>query len=320
MLTEQQFTMPDVAAYSNLDTSSTGVKAVVSIAAVPGTLSHSNTAGQLIGISVAWGTSNNDVKYIPASALTQFTRLSPGNALTVTPPAIVTVMDPTQYWNGTALIPIPGNPNQATVQRLLYTVRGNFVWQYGEVLYTNLVAAQNNILQATFTNILPEGTYAEIGRMAITASCTDLNSSLAQYYPSGGGGGGGTGSAASVNWGAIQGSIDDQLDLKARLDQMVTKMTDVTISGTAFTVDTDNTRYICTSTSPVTATVASTIIGNIEVLRYGTGTVTFIAGAGTTLRYSTFNSPSIVEQYCSVGLTKLVSVGEIRIYGELTSI
>ncbi len=213
-------TIPDVAAYSNLETASTKVKASANISAIAGTLSHSNSTGELVGISVAWGTSNNDIRPIPSSgvAATAFTRLHPGNALSITPPAVFTVLEPTQSWNGTALTPIPGNPNQASVQRLLFTVRGNFVWQYGEKIYTNLVAAQNNILQAPFTNILPEGTFAEIGRMAITVGCTDLNSSLAQYYPTGAGGGGGTSPVSPTAWGFISGSIDDQLDLKARLD------------------------------------------------------------------------------------------------------
>jgi hypothetical protein len=206
-------TMPDVAAYSNLDTSSTGVRAVVSIAAIPGTLSHSNTSGQLIGISVAWGTSNNDVQYIQPSSPTSFTRLHPGNKLTATPPATFTTLDPLRYWNGSALIPIAGSPNQATVQRLLFTVHGNFVWQYGEVLYTNLIAAQNNILQATFTNIIPEGTFAEVGRMAITVGCTDLASGNAQYYPTNSGGGSSGGSSGSTIWGSITGNLYDQLDL-----------------------------------------------------------------------------------------------------------
>jgi len=212
-------TIPDVAAYSNLESTSIGVKASMSIAAIPGTLSHSNSSGSLIGVSVAWGTSNNDALFIPASSTTSFTRLHPGNALTNIPPPVLTVMEPTQYWNGTALTPISGSPNQATVQRLLLTVRGTFVWQYGEKIHSNLVSAQNNILQETYTSILPEGTYAEVGRMAITVGCVDIASAAAQYYPTGTSGGGS--SSSSVAWGAIQGNIDDQIDLKARLDAKV---------------------------------------------------------------------------------------------------
>lgn len=212
-------TIPDVSAYSNLDTTATGVKATTSIAAIPGTLSHSNTLGKFVGISVAWGTSNNDSKIIPLLNPTSFTRLHPGNALTVIPPPTFTVMDPTQYWNGAALIAIPGGAGVSSVQRLLFTVNGNFVWQYGEATYANLIAAQNNILQAVFTNILPEGTFAEVGRMAITRGCTDLASSNAQYYPTGSsGGGGGTSPIAPTAWGFITGNIGDQLDLAAALN------------------------------------------------------------------------------------------------------
>ena len=210
-------TIPDIAAYSNLDTS-VGVKATTSISAIPGTLSHSNAQGSLVGISVAWGTTNNDKKIIPLLNPTTFTRLHPGNALTVVPPATFTVMDPGNYYNGAALVAVPGGANVSTVQRLLFTVNGNFVWQYGQATYANLVAAQNNIQQAVFTNILPEGTFAEVGRMAITKNCSDLASSNAQYYPTGGSGGGGSFPILPTAWGAITGSIDDQLDLKARLD------------------------------------------------------------------------------------------------------
>jgi len=216
--TRTTITIPDVAAYSNLDTVTTGVRASTSIAAIAGTLSHSNTLGSLVGISVAWHTSNNDSKVIPALNPTTFTRLSPANALTVVPPTVFNTLDPTQYWNGTALIAIAGGAGVSSVQRLLFTVNGNFVWQYGEATYPNLVAAQNNILQAIFTNILPVGTFAEVGRMAITKGCTDLNSANAQYYPTGSTGGGGTSPISPTAWGFITGSIDDQLDLKAKLD------------------------------------------------------------------------------------------------------
>lgn len=220
-LNRTAITIPDVAAYSNLDTTATGIKASTGISAIPGTLSHSNLLGKLVGISVAWGTSNTDSKVIPLLNPTTFTRLHPGNALTIIPPATFSVMDPTQYWDGAALVAIPGGSGVSSVQRLLFTVNGNFVWQYGEATYSNLIAAQNNILQAVFTNILPEGTYAEIGRMAITRSCTDLASSNAQYYPTGSSGGGGVSPIAPTAWGFISGNLDDQLDLKARLDLKV---------------------------------------------------------------------------------------------------
>lgn len=102
------------------------------------------------------------------------------------------------------------------------------------------------------------------------------------------------------------------------LTNQVTNLVDVTITGTAFTISSDNTRYICTSSSAVMATVASGITGNIEVLQYGLGQVSFSAGTGTTLRYVSYAVPSIIEQYATVSLQKLVSVGEIRLYGELT--
>lgn len=212
-------TMPDIAAYNNLETSSIGVKASATISAITGTLSHTNNQGDIVGISVGWGTSNNDLRVLADTGVTptNFVRAHPGLLLSATPPAIVNVMDPLNYWDGAALVAFAGSPNQATVQRLLVTVRGTFVWQYGEQIYVNLVAAQNNILQATFTNVLPDGTFAEIGRMAITKGCIDLNSSLAQYYPSSGGGGGGSASGPSA-WGSIIGNIDDQIDLKGRLD------------------------------------------------------------------------------------------------------
>ncbi len=274
-------TMPDVAAYSNLDTTATGVKASTAIAAIPGTLSHSNIQGKLVGISVAWGTSNNDSKTIPLLNPTSFTRLHPGNALTVVPPATFTVMDPVNYWNGAALIAVPGGAGVSTVQRLLYTVNGNFVWQYGEATYANLVAAQNNILQAIFTNILPEGTFAEVGRMAITKGCTDLASSNAQYYPTGQSGGGGTSPIAPTAWGAITGNIDDQLDLKAKLDARPTG------SGTTNTIP----KFTATSVlgnSSITDS-GTGVGGKVDINNFIGGTVTRVLPTGNSTIGQTFN-------------------------------
>jgi hypothetical protein len=316
-------TIPDVAAYSNLDTSSTGIKVFTSIAAIPGTLSHSNTAGKLIGISVAWGTSNNDIQLIAASALTSFTRLHPGNKLTVVPPAVVTTMDPTQYYDGAALIPIPGNPNQATVQRLLFTVRGNFVWQYGEQLYANLIAAQNNILQAKFTDILPEGTFAEVGRMAITASCTDISSSLAQYYPTGAGGGGGSSTAGPTTWGTIVGSIDDQLDLKARLDSKasIDLKPRKNITGVTYTIVAGDENFILytTNTSPVVITIPSGLASNkeYEVFQYGEGQVSYVV-SGTTLLYTSYEQPKHEEVNTRVFIT-WVDTEKYQLTGQLSA-
>jgi len=57
-----------------------------------------------------------------------------------------------------------------------------------------------------------------------------------------------------------------------------------------------------------------------EVLQLGTGQTT-ITGTGTTLRYSTFESPTTAEQYSLVGIDKIDSLtNEYHIYGQLTSI
>ncbi len=218
---------PDIASYNNLETNGFGINAKIFITPISGTLSISNSSGNIIGISVGWGTSNNDKKLISATSPTQFTRQSPLDAQTLTPATFYTTVDPTLYYNGSAMVS-PGNNQSATVQRILLVINGTFIVQYGETAYSNLVTAQNNMFNQFFTNIVPDGTFVEIGRLAIQKSCTDLTSPLAQYVPTIGGGGGS--SSTSLPWGNITGNIFDQTDLVSVLDTKF-NVTGGTISG-----------------------------------------------------------------------------------------
>lgn len=95
-------------------------------------------------------------------------------------------------------------------------------------------------------------------------------------------------------------------------------------SGTTYTVQaSDNGKQIIfTSSSTVIVTIPTGLPSwfNCEVLQQGIGQVSFV-GSGVTLRYSTFELPSIVERYGIVGIDLMSNLtNEANLYGKLTSI
>jgi len=95
-------------------------------------------------------------------------------------------------------------------------------------------------------------------------------------------------------------------------------------AGTTYTILTTDksTQIITTNSSPVTITIPSGLGAgfNCEVLQQGTGQVSFVA-SGVTLRYSTFELPSIIERYGLVGIDSIPNVvNEIHLFGQLSSI
>lgn len=81
-------------------------------------------------------------------------------------------------------------------------------------------------------------------------------------------------------------------------------------------------QIITTNSSSVTITIPSglTPAFNCEVLQQGFGQVNF-SGSGVTLRYSSFELPSIVERYGIVAIDNIPNVvNEYNLYGKLTSI
>ena len=216
---------PDIAAYSNLETTGFGVKSSVIVNHNGNDLKIKNTGGSLIGISVNWHGNNNDLLPITISdpTGTTFTYLYPGAALSPSPVPFVSNIDPTRYWNGSALTQV-GIISGATVQRFIVTIRGNIAVQYSEFVYASFNDALNNATVQTFSDVLPIGTFAEIGRLVVTSGATDLSdTSKAIFLSTGGAGGGSTVSPTVVSWGSITGSITDQTDLQASLDSKIDK-------------------------------------------------------------------------------------------------
>lgn len=160
------------------------------------TLSSSNARLSYQGIN--YGSTNPYVKNIPSSNPLSFYRLSPAINISLVFPTATTLVDPTQYWNGTALVAVGGGANQSTVQRILLTTTGNFVVQYGEATYPDLTTAEINIFQAPFTTLFTvPGDAQEVGRFAVVKNATNLTDrtqaifiSIGTSSGTGGGGGG----------------------------------------------------------------------------------------------------------------------------------
>jgi hypothetical protein len=273
---------PDISAYSNLDTTSTGVKSNVLVDHLSNDLRISNTSGNLIGISTNWHGNNNDSLPISGntSSATTFTYLYPGLFLSATPLTTTTVIDPTLYWNGSALVS-PGGPNNTTIQRFLVTIRGTIAVQYGETAYPNFQDAQSNVWVQHFTDVLPQGTFAEVGRLVVIKSVTDLsNTSQAAFYTTGTGGG--SGSGGSSVWGNITGNIFDQTDLVDNFQSILTNP--VTGTGTTNTLTKWNTFSSITNSnigddgSQVTISSTTRIIGTLTA-------TTIVKQGGTSGQY-----------------------------------
>ena len=213
-------TMPDISAYSALLTTTTGITSTVVINPVPGTMAMRHYGGIIQGMSVGWGTSNNDEIQVFNSANPMiFTFRHPESHPSPTIP-YSTYLDPTNYWNGTNVVPVPQN-NNATVMRVMISVRGQPIIQMGETVYTTLAIAKENAYQQVFTPVLAKYQYTEIGRIAVTKSANDLaDITDASFFVTGSGGGGG--SSASTTFNAIGGSPYDNVLLSAELQRITT--------------------------------------------------------------------------------------------------
>ena len=206
---------PDISAYSNLEVNVLGIQSNVVIKPNNG-LTVNNNAGTIKGMSVNWHGTNNDSKSINSSVTTSFTHLSFANTLTITPPSFGTIVTTNQYWSASAnsLVNL-STASAATVQRWLATINGTIALQYGEREYTNLEEAKNNVSIASFLNVLPIGTYTEIGRMASISGTTNLSDiNQCVFYVKNNG----TISVSKfTDWGYITGNINDQTDLASVL-------------------------------------------------------------------------------------------------------
>jgi len=197
--TRDVLTVPDISAYSNLETVGIGIKSDVIVGHTGSGMTIKNTAGSVKGISVNWHGANNDFRNVTSANPSNFQRLSPGNNLTSTPPAIVNTVVVNDYWNGTALVAVP-SANNATVQAILLTIRGTIVIQVAEQFFADFQSAKDNAATVVFSNVLPIGTYVEIGRLVSKKSTTNLanNTDAVFITVSGGSGGGGGGSSVDI--------------------------------------------------------------------------------------------------------------------------
>uniref|UniRef100_UPI0025850BFF hypothetical protein n=1 Tax=Pseudomonas sp. TaxID=306 RepID=UPI0025850BFF len=168
-------------------------------------LTMNQSEGQVVGEAINWGDSTNvNVRTIAAGNPMSFLRVSGGFSALVAPPTAVTTFDPTQYWNGSALVTVPSASN-ATVQRIMVTTRGTIIVQYGETVYAAIADASAAMLTATFTSVFPAGYAVEVARLALRRDGTNLtsaNDARIAIFGAGGSGvaaGGTGGSVDSVN-------------------------------------------------------------------------------------------------------------------------
>jgi hypothetical protein len=163
------------------------------------------SAGDVHGEAINWGDPNDvNTKAVSAADPMSFLLFSAGTGATGVVPAPTTLFDPTKYWNGTALVTLAA-ANRASVQRVLITITGTIIVQYGETEYASLSEATSAMYTSPFTRIFDDLLAIEIARVAMTRACTNLQDStsarvvLLGFGAAGASGGGGTGSVDSVN-------------------------------------------------------------------------------------------------------------------------
>lgn len=163
------------------------------------------SAGDVHGEAINWGDPNDvNTKAVSAADPMPFLLFSAGTGATGVVPAPTTLFDPTKYWNGTSLVTLT-TANKASVQRVLITITGTVIVQYGETEYASLSEAASAMYTSPFTRIFDDLLAIEIARVAMTRACTNLQDStsarvvLLGFGSAGASGGGGTGSVDSVN-------------------------------------------------------------------------------------------------------------------------
>lgn len=189
-------TIPDLAGYNDLQRLYAPLASNVELKP-NANMTMQHAGGTITGVSINWQGADNNARGILAQNPVQFSRLDPSANTSTTPPAIVTALITSNYWNGTALVPLTANGN-ASVQRILIGDNSNIVVQVGEFQYDNFAEAKDAFSVAPFTAILPKASYVEIGRIVAVKNTTNLqDENQAQFYASAGIGGGGGGSASA---------------------------------------------------------------------------------------------------------------------------
>ena len=118
---------------------------------------------------------NPNVASIAAQSPAQF-RVAASNTTVFGAP--VTVTDPGNYESGGAVVPVPGGPLVATIQRVFVFAQDNapdqMVVQYGQRVYPSLSAAVLNIGTEVYA-VNPAFVAALAGWICVVKSATDLS-------------------------------------------------------------------------------------------------------------------------------------------------
>jgi phage-related tail fiber protein len=152
-------------------------------------LSLQATGDLMYGESINWPNQPIDAKFIPSQSPISFAYVTPAIVAGNTVLPQVTALDPTQYWNGTALATLP-SATSASVQFLLLTAQGDYYIYYGSVVYPDVATAAANAAFEQFISTLPPTFSAIVCRIALRRDASDItNPADAIFsYPTTGGG------------------------------------------------------------------------------------------------------------------------------------
>lgn len=150
-------------------------------------LSFNVTNGVVFFRSFARDTNPNDPNVAPTGAQTPAQFRMAHRAQTVFPLATITTMDVGNYDVGGVVVPVPGGPLVATVQRVFCLaqegVPDQIALQYGQRAYPSLSAAASNIATEAFV-VNPLLIGALVGWICVIKSAIDLSDSAqAAFVP-----------------------------------------------------------------------------------------------------------------------------------------
>lgn len=269
--------MPDVAAYSNLATTTSGVTSTSIVTPVGGGMAMKHTAGVIKGISVNWNLGgNNDERTVTEQNPFTFTFRHPASHLSLLVTGVTNLVT-TDYWNGTAMTPLAA-ANNAQVMRVMMSIRGGLVVQPGETQYTTLAAAKENAYAQQYTEVLPKGSYAEICRIAVRKSATNLaDLTDASFFVSGAGSnGGGTSGALFASIGGAPRDntlLDSELDAHDAAIALKLPIASPLTTGTALTFVTDSIYgHLTAETGNITASTTGAVPGVTNLVIHNSGT------------------------------------------------
>jgi hypothetical protein len=172
----------------------------------------------------------------------------------------VTVIDPTNYDLAGVVTPLPGGPQQATIQRVYMFKSGAVRVAYGQTLYNNITFALSSLPTELFTiNPTVPQTAVLIGFIVVRNGATDLsNTSDALIVPAsrfgtgvGGGGGGGGGGSVEVSAEQVLNNTDTITLLAVPLQRVLVKMVGSNDNNAVLlpdgTIDAQRVYVVCTA-------------------------------------------------------------------------